>query len=305
MRLKTLLSNLLAAAMAFNLPLATQAATVSYSPVPGCESGLMQGEAPISKVGKLKLEQGVARLNGSKVEIVEKNASGEESLLSGVLISPALDTHGKQAKYEALAYFQDGSALNQIADPSAKEQVELTDNSLVTGKIDSIGSDAIVVDTANGQQTVKLDQVAEIRSPKLFKTTLIAQADSTIEPGVPFIAQAVQTQTAPLKPDIIIHEKVTPAQAVAAPTVVQTAAAPRPQWWKAVLATVVGGCLLATAIAVPLGVCLGGGGDHRFEQIANYNAVVNFQRNQNIFASQFPFATPVNPFLFNPFVPVF
>lgn len=295
MRFRTMLLSFLVAAQAFNLPLVTQAATLNYTPVPGHESGLMQGEAPISKVGKLKLDQGIARINGNKVDIIEGSGDGGQTLLSGVLISPNLDAKGKQAKYEALAYFQDGSALKTIADPASNEQVELTDKSLVTGKIDSINNDSIVVQTENGSQIVKLDQVAEIRSPKLYKTTLIAQADSTIEPGTPFVAQAIQTNSVPVvKPDVIIHEKV-----AAPPTVVATP--PRRSILGPLLATLLGAAAIATAIAVPLGVCLGGGGnDNRIGDLLTYQAFLNLQRNQNI-ATFLPFATPFGRPFVSPF----
>lgn len=254
MRPSTFLLSILIGMQGMDIPLLAQAATLNYKPVAGYESGLLQGEAPISQVGKLKLDQGIARINGSKVDIVNESAGAEKKvLLSGILISPTLDTNGKRAKYQALAYFQDGEALQSIADPQVNEQIELTDSSLVTGKIEKIDADSIVVGTENGSRTVSLDQVAEIRSPKLYKTTLVALADSTIEPGTPFVAQAVQSEACPTAPDVIIHEKIVPR--------ITTAVVPRPfNWGRILLPILAGSGVIATAIAVPLALTGGGGG---------------------------------------------
>ncbi|HEY9791347.1 MAG TPA: hypothetical protein V6D22_13170 [Candidatus Obscuribacterales bacterium] len=194
MNTKTITTTLVAAlsVQASMLPQCVWADTISYTPVAGHTSGLLDGQAPVGRIADLRLDGAKASFAGNSFAI--RTAGSSDPALYGVMLNPDLNTSGKRAKFYATAFLQGGDKLSQIRGADGRDTVHMKDNSQVAGTIKTIDSSKLVMDTTDGTKQIDIKSIAEIDSPRMVPMSVVAQAPSTIEPGQCFTADASSVQ---------------------------------------------------------------------------------------------------------------
>ena len=171
------------AAQADNLTAAIS--KMSYEPTPGHTTGLLKGCGPLTKLGPYKLENATASFRGDSVSLMDRRDPGHQIAMTGLVVSPELKINGKQITYSGMAYFPQ---FEECCNPSKdKERVFLKDNKSVVGSITNVDTKAVTITTADGTQTIPLDTVADIQSPKMYHFE-VEEADPTVaaDPNSPF-----------------------------------------------------------------------------------------------------------------------
>lgn len=189
MRVKSI-SMALAAMAALQYTALTQSvfAGVTYTPVPGHDTGTINGQLPVTHMDKLGVSQGTVSFQGNNFQIVSDGGSTPQ--LFGVLMNGQMDTTGKHAKYNAVAFLQGGNALNKMVRSSGDDTVTLKDQQEVTGTIKDIDAQKVTIATAGGTRELDVKTIADIDSPRMANLTLLADASSTVEPGQSFSADS-------------------------------------------------------------------------------------------------------------------
>ncbi|MDR3614124.1 MAG: hypothetical protein P4L53_11225, partial [Candidatus Obscuribacterales bacterium] len=172
------------AAQADNL---TAAVTkMSYEPSPGHTTGLLKGCGPLTKLGPYKLDHATASFRGDSVSLMDRHDPGHQIAMTGLVVSPELKVNGKKITYSGMAYFPQ---FEECCNPSKnKERVYLKDNKSVVGSITNVDTKAVTITTADGTQTIPLDTVADVESPKMYHFEVEGLVDPTVavDPNLPF-----------------------------------------------------------------------------------------------------------------------
>lgn len=217
----------------------------------------IQGQLPVDKIGALLLSEGFASFAGTAVTITGKPelSAQTQSLLQGTLVKPEVTIAGSQSALTGTVYFNDGPALSTLEDKKFKEKISLTDATTVTGPISSITADQIVV----GGKTIDLSKVATITSPRVFKIHVALDLIVPPVPGQPISGNASSVQfisTSPTLAGSTTANNNPPERGKGHHHVIVK-----------VIAVVALGCIIATAIALPIALS---GGSHHQPQLLSF-----------------------------------
>lgn len=204
----------------------------------------VSGKVSCNKIGSLLIAEGFASITSTTISISGKSQGSSQSsdLLQGILIKPQTVTTGGHTTINSMCYFTQGPSLGGLSSASCGERVDLLDGSTVAGPISSISADQVVA----GGRTVAMSAVKNIHSPHVFnvkvsaaggKPSSIAFSPTCIKIAATTVrTQTTKTTKTTTKTSSTSHEHSTAAKLVAVGVV---------------------GCVVATAIAVPLAVTLG------------------------------------------------
>lgn len=233
------------------------------------ESGsISKLEANVQSLGNLQFGKARAEISDNRMDIlftvVDLTTSRlkEEKSLTGLILESKILGEGSSRTLTGGVYFDGGTKLSELITEST-EYVKTTSGLKVTGKITQVSRIQLSVETAHGTEDFLISDLAEIHSPRFFQFS-IPIADAS---GLPttFTGQAeemsfsITSEVAESKP-VVVTEK--PA-----------ATDKHKMSKKAKIITIaVLGCVIATAIAVPIAVACGtsGGGNNRQQVLQTF-----------------------------------
>jgi hypothetical protein len=176
----------------------------SYMPVAGRATGSLSGDSPLGQLGEHKLTSGLVNFAGDKITINSRTADPNRPMvLSGLVLSPELSVHGKNIKYSSAVYFERPNlAANSDAPiPATIETLYLKDGSDVSGTIQKISRQSVVILTKAGTRKISLSMVLRVESPRMFEAIVEGQANETIEQGAPFELRTTKIVIRPFEED--------------------------------------------------------------------------------------------------------
>jgi len=131
------------------------------------QSGGMQGQVPVHKIGNLLFGEGIAILNGSEISVVAKaqtTSNPLEAALKGQIVKAETVSSGGDTFVKGISYFNGGPSLPKLEPNCHKESVDLTDGSKVSGPISDVTSQAVSI----AGKSIPMGSVSAIHSPHAF-----------------------------------------------------------------------------------------------------------------------------------------
>lgn len=276
------LSTLLSGLILFNLffcPL-VQASNLSVQ-TSGSKIDSLSGDAPVRRIGKLRLPDGVVVLKDNRIDILfdsldltEKTGVGEKKkTLTGTCFALTKTvSHGRPC-VTGFTYLDGGTSFAEIDQPGVVETVSLTDGSSCHGQITSVTSEKITLTTPDGERQIDTASVKDVSSPRVFAVSIPYAED-----GQSFEAKFTRTSDSSMTSGAV------------STTVAKQKPSANPSdsnRKKKIIVTVIVACLIATAIALPIALACGGNNGNN-----NNNSFANQVAFRNLFARETPTPAP-------------
>jgi hypothetical protein len=184
----------------------------------------VSGQAPVNKVGALLLTEGLAIMSANTIEIQGHAPNGpKQTQLQGKIFKTAQTPNGVKGH----VYFDRGPGLASLDATNCDEFVKMMDGTKVSGPISEVTDNAITC----ARRSIPMNEVKDISSARVFRFT----SSLGDKPHLNFEPTCVKG---------VASTKVHPKS---------TSSSDGFPIGK-VLLIVAGGCLIATAIAVPIAV---------------------------------------------------
>jgi len=263
------------------------AATINFSPTGSGGEGTFIGEVNVSRIGKMKLSNGVVAVNGNVVDVLVSGAdlTQKKTVLSGVVYKSKVEGSGSNVKLQGQCFFTSGSGLVEIDDPNAEELIDLVDGGVVSGHITALNHEECEVETKSGKRRLAMAMVSKIRSPRAWAFTIPIALGAAVATGTAFSGSANQcTFNATMTTKVASGASKTSTSKAShdadAPKAQKPPKEPKqpgegPNIAKIMIIT---GILLgvAAAIAVPIAVACGTSGGGRNNDAQNQAALTNY-----------------------------
>ncbi|MBZ0184637.1 MAG: hypothetical protein K8F91_00195 [Candidatus Obscuribacterales bacterium] len=177
-RRQTLIALTAALALGFQ-SMAVCSAPLKLVPARGDEPSRLSGKLKTSHLGMLKVPQGLVKLSDNDIEVgaVPDWLFDRHTVLKGKLLTFSID-NSKQATYvTGLVYFAGGEWLNSLDNFKRKDNLKLTDNSVLTGKIRSVNETSVDFTEDSGKtRRIENSLMDSIESPRAFYFRIPASA---------------------------------------------------------------------------------------------------------------------------------
>ncbi|MBX9879964.1 MAG: hypothetical protein K2Y22_16015 [Candidatus Obscuribacterales bacterium] len=247
-------------------------------------------EANVQSLGNLQFGKARAEISDNRMDIfftvvdLATSRLSEEKSLTGIILTSKTLGEGSARNLTGGVYFDGGHKLHEL-DTTSPEYIKTTKGQTVTGKITQVSRVQLSIETSYGTEDFLISELAEIHSPKYFQfsipiadatgtgTTVSGQVEEmsfcntseviqTVEPG-PVVAEKPVTTDKPVTID-----KHHSRGALHAPSGNQKAMSTKAK----IITFTVLGCVIATAIAVPIAVACGtsGGGSNRQQVLRGF-----------------------------------
>ncbi len=222
------------------------------------ESGsISKAEANVQSLGKLQFGKARAEITDNRMDVlltVVDLATGrlkEEKSLTGLILTSKTTGEGSQRILTGGVYFDGGLKLFEL-DTTSPEYVKTTSGQKYIGKIIQVSRVQLSVETALGTEDFLISDLLEIHSPRFFQFA-IPVAEVTGE-AMTFTGQA-EEMSFTTAPEAAATEIAVAEPAKISPTLPTDK---HHMSKKAKIITIaVLGCVIATAIAVPIAVACG------------------------------------------------
>lgn len=239
------------------------------------ESGTISKlEADVQSLGNLQFGKARAEISDNRLDIfftVVDLTTGrlkEKKSLTGLILNCSTLGEENARTLSGGVYFDGGLSLPELNIPQP-EYVKTTSGQKISGKITQVSRVQLSVVTTHGTEDFLISEIAEIHSPRYFQFFIpVADANGS---SANFTGQAEQMSFAPATE--IAETQIKPQPAVASEQPIVTEKQPATDTFdkhhmskKAKIITIaVLGCVIATAIAVPIAVACGtsGGSNNR------------------------------------------
>ena|GEM_PF-4541510 len=236
------------------------------------ESGsISKMEANVQSLGNLQFGKARAEISDNRIDIlftVVDLTTGrlkEEKSLTGLILNCTTLGQGDARTLKGGVYFDGGLKLSEL-NTTAPEYVKTASGEKVRGKITQVSRIQLSVETTHGTEDLLISDLSEIHSPRYFQFSIPVadangssasfngQAEEMSFSGVTEIADAEPT-VAPEKPIVTKKPVTTDKHHMSKKAKIITIA--------------VLGCVIATAIAVPIAVACGtsGGSNNHRQQV--------------------------------------
>jgi hypothetical protein len=161
-------------ALTLNLQLSGLAALASPVEMKQAEGKPVQATLalPVASLGSMLLPEGQVSVNGQLVEVgaVPEWLFDRHTVLTGTLIRLDLAAGATSARLDGLVYFNGGDYLKNLRRSRISETVEAADGNTYVGRISTITSNSLSIDTLPGQtRTLALANVKNIVSPYCYR----------------------------------------------------------------------------------------------------------------------------------------
>lgn len=165
-------------ALALNIPLSSLAALASAVEMKQPQGKSVQASLalPVASIGSMLLPDGQISVNGQLVEVgaVPEWLFDRHTVLTGTLIRLDLGAGATSAntnsRLDGLVYFTGGDWLKNLRRSRISETVEAADGNTYVGRISTVTSDSLSIDTLPGQsRTLALANVKNIVSPYCYR----------------------------------------------------------------------------------------------------------------------------------------
>lgn len=283
--LRVLLSLAILAQVTFLVPPAL-AGTASIK-----SDSISELDANVQSLGNMQFGKARAVISDNRIDILftvvdlKTGRLQEEKSLTGLVLFSGTYGQGGSRILTGGAYFDGGRELSKLLS-DATEYVKTTSGQKVTGRISQVSRIQLSVETTSGSEEFLISDLAEIHSPRFFQFSIpIAEAtgsDATFTGQSEEITFNTATEIPNAKP------ATKPSPEPAEPTISsdKPAIASDPQKTNKphmskkakVVSLVVLGCVIATAIAVPIAVACGtsGGGNNNQQRTMQTFALQQF-----------------------------
>ncbi len=222
------------------------------------ESGsISKAEANVQSLGKLQFGKARAEITDNRMDVlftVVDLATGrlqEEKSLTGLILMSKTTGEGNERMLTGGVYFDGGRKLFEL-DTTSPEYVKTTSGLKYAGKITQVSRSQLSVETAHGTEDLLISDLSEIHSPRFFQFAIpVAEVTGAT---TTFTGQAEEmsfTQT---------PEVTAPKIAAAEPANINPTLPPDKHHMSKkskIITIAVLGCVIATAIAVPIAVACG------------------------------------------------
>jgi hypothetical protein len=160
-------------ALTFQLLSATSCSAnpITYTAPTNDQPGKFVGSAPLARVNRLLLPDGLAEFAGDELRVgaVPDWLFDREIVLKGPIIRAEVVKQPAATTVAGLVYFLDGSWLPNLGRTVAPDVITLKNGEVVRGHIPGRTGDAFVVQTVEGQsRKVSFGDIATISSPRAF-----------------------------------------------------------------------------------------------------------------------------------------
>lgn len=158
---------------------------------------------------------------------------------------------GKKGKIRGFVLLLGGSKIHEVDVAGATDSLTLANGETISGRITSADKYGLIVLTGGTSKEINVDQISSISSPRVFEFSVAITSEETINPNDGFIANGDSiTFTSTFK-------KSTAKQSDPQLTTRVSDSSGRAVTARKVLVAVAVLAVVATAIAVPLALCLG------------------------------------------------
>ncbi len=278
------LSGLLSGVLLFNLffcPL-VQASSLSVQ-TSGNKIDSLSGDAPVRRIGKLRLPDGVAVLKDNRIDILfdsldlteKSGVSEKKKTLTGLCFALTKTvSHGRPC-VTGFTYLDGGTSFAEIDQPGVAETISLNDGSSCHGQITSVTSEKITLTTKDGERQIDTSSVKDVSSPRVFAVSIPYAED-----GQSFEAKFTRTSDSSMTSGAV---STTVAKQKPTNNFNNPSDSNRK---KKIIVTVIVACLIATAIAVPIALACSGNHHNNNSNFANQVAY------RNLFVRETPTPAP-------------
>jgi hypothetical protein len=161
-------------ALALNLQFSSLAALASLVEIKQADGKPVEGSLalPVASLGSMLLPEGQISVNGQLVEVgaIPEWLFDRHTVLTGTLIRLDLGAGTTSARLDGLVYFNGGDYLKNLRRNRISETVEAADGNTYVGRISTITSNSLSIDTLPGQtRTLALANVKNIVSPYCYR----------------------------------------------------------------------------------------------------------------------------------------
>lgn len=236
-------------------------------------------EANVQSLGNLQFGKARAEISDNRMDIfftvvdLATSRLSEEKSLTGIILTSKTLGEGSARNLTGGVYFDGGHKLHEL-DTTSPEYIKTTKGQTVTGKITQVSRVQLSVETSYGTEDFLISELAEIHSPRYFQFSIPivdASGSGTAVSGqveeMSFSNSSEVMQTAEPAPAIAEKPITSRRGALHAPSGNQAMSKKA----KIITFTVLG-CVIATAIAVPIAVACGtsGGGNNRQQVLRSF-----------------------------------
>ncbi len=159
----------------FMMILPSFAETVNFTPPNSNNPASVVANLPISQIGCLKLNQGMAHLDNYLISIgaVPDWLFDEHKVLSGFILNSHMIISGNEAFISGTAYFYKGEWLSYLTNTTNLDLITLTNQGLIRGRIVAFNPPKMDIQLDNGQiKTYASDEIKSISSVKCFSFSI-------------------------------------------------------------------------------------------------------------------------------------
>lgn len=176
----------IALVLQFNLPLASFADPISFTPASDSTPASLQGHLPVNKVGALLAADSLAILNGNEIKIQQNQNQNHDpkfkkahtpdpnkpDLFKGEILKSKIESVGDSKTLSGIAFFNGGTQFERLTRIKCDDRVTLTDGQNLSGIIESADKLQLSLKTAGVMQSIKMSDVAAIHSARSFNFSM-------------------------------------------------------------------------------------------------------------------------------------
>ncbi len=195
------------------------AEVVNFIPANTTNPASVTADLPINQIGRLKLNNGMAHLDSTKISIgaVPDWLFDEHKVLSGFVLSSSMVMSGNEAFIQGLAYFNKGEWLSYLGSSANLDVITLTNLNTLEGRIVAYNPPKLDIQLANGQiQSFDASTIKTIASNKCYRFSIatkipkIDPSDNSLTGQAYKISFTPSQRTNTLFSGIISRNAVTP-----------------------------------------------------------------------------------------------
>lgn len=169
------------------------AATVSFIPDGGSNSGAIDSFIPVDKIGTMPLPRGRVVFRGNVIEVtmIPEWQFDRQVVLRGPVLDTNITADGGQAVFRGTVFFNEGTWLPYFDSAKVVEDVRTKDSEF-HGRITAISADTVTLAAKDGTlHQIPLRDIIDIESPRAYTFKLPVVSPTTINPAQPFQASSV------------------------------------------------------------------------------------------------------------------
>lgn len=162
---------------------AVLASPVKFTPASNGQDTELNGNVDLNNLGSITMPRGRVSFNGKNVTvtIIPEWMFDRMEIFTGQVIQSEARVKGNQGIVYGSIFFNGGDWLNKL-DTTRQKDLIFCDKEVVSGKIDSVNKDSILITEDSGKsRTVAINNIKDIRSCYVFSFAIPVSALSALD----------------------------------------------------------------------------------------------------------------------------